>query len=68
MYSLLTACTMLNTATMTDDIKMISVTFRVSPKDADKLRQLAARDQRTVSQYVRLLVLKHVAAEQKPKK
>jgi predicted DNA-binding protein len=58
---------MLDIATMNDD-KMISITFRVSPKDAAKLRELAGREQRTTSQYVRLLVLKYIAEQRTPKK
>ncbi len=59
LYRLQTAYAMYDFAIMSND-KSTSITFRLDHETAAKLKALAERDQRTISQYVRLLVSRHV--------
>jgi predicted DNA-binding protein len=43
------------------------ITFRVNPETKDKLKQLAAADERTLSQLVSIIVERYVSEHTSPK-
>jgi predicted DNA binding CopG/RHH family protein len=57
-YTLQARCTTEHSALMSD--KSTTVTVRLSHELAEKLKRLAEAEERTVSQYVRLLIKRHV--------